>query len=137
MAEYKYRGMLRNGKTVRGTMNAKNRHDVIASLKKTKHVKILDQRDFIPLTERKDLDKGNINDYDTRSTKSTKNQKFNTIYNLDIGNLMSNKYKNEMNFKTISDDPRYDYIGKNNINANKKIHTSNLFLRLQNKTEIK
>ena len=42
-----------------------------------------------------------------------------------------------MNFKTISDDPRYDYIGKNNINANKKIHTSNLFLRLQNKTEIK
>ena len=104
---------------------------------KTKHVKILDQRDFIPLTERKDLDKGNINDYDTRSTKSTKNQKFNTIYNLDIGNLMSNKYKNEMNFKTISDDPRYDYIGKNNINANKKIHISNLFLRLQNKTEIK
>ena len=123
------KGNIKPDKYINKSRNPKNT--------KTKHVKILDQRDFIPLTERKDLDKGNINDYDTRSTKSTKNQKFNTIYNLDIGNLMSNKYKNEMNFKTISDDPRYDYIGKNNINANKKIHTSNLFLRLQNKTEIK
>ena len=29
MPEYKYRGMLRNGKILRGVMNAKNRHEVI------------------------------------------------------------------------------------------------------------
>jgi hypothetical protein len=33
MPEYKYRGMLRNGKIVRGIMVAKNRHSLIKSLK--------------------------------------------------------------------------------------------------------
>ena len=36
MQEYKYRGMLRNGKIVRGVMNAKSRHDVIVKLKNTR-----------------------------------------------------------------------------------------------------
>ena len=33
MPEYKYRGMLRNGKIVRGVMMAKNRHSLLKSLK--------------------------------------------------------------------------------------------------------
>ena len=36
MAEYKYRGMLRNGKLVRGIMQAKNRHEVMNKLKNTR-----------------------------------------------------------------------------------------------------
>ena len=36
MPEYKYRGMLRNGKILRGVMMAKNRHDVIVKLKQTR-----------------------------------------------------------------------------------------------------
>ena len=36
MPEYKYRGMLRNGKILRGVMTARNRHDVIVKLKKTR-----------------------------------------------------------------------------------------------------
>ena len=36
MAEYKYRGMLRNGKTVRGVMTAKSKHQVIVKLKTSK-----------------------------------------------------------------------------------------------------
>ncbi len=36
MPEYKYRGMLRNGKILRGVMMAKNRHEVIEKLKKTR-----------------------------------------------------------------------------------------------------
>lgn len=36
MPEYKYRGMLRNGKILRGIMTARNRHDVIVKLKKTR-----------------------------------------------------------------------------------------------------
>lgn len=36
MPEYKYRGMLRNGKILRGVMTARNRHDVIIKLKKTR-----------------------------------------------------------------------------------------------------
>ncbi len=36
MPEYKYRGMLRNGKILRGLMTARNRHDVIVRLKKTR-----------------------------------------------------------------------------------------------------
>lgn len=45
MPEYKYRGMLRNGKILRGVMMAKNRHEVIIKLKQTRvqpiRVKIL------------------------------------------------------------------------------------------------
>lgn len=33
MPEYKYRGMLRNGKIVRGIMTARNRHEIIKSIK--------------------------------------------------------------------------------------------------------
>jgi len=36
MPEYKYRGMLRNGKIIRGTVTARTRHDVIVRLKKTR-----------------------------------------------------------------------------------------------------
>ncbi|MBQ8043855.1 MAG: type II secretion system F family protein [Clostridia bacterium] len=36
MPDYKYRGMLRNGKILRGIMTARNRHDVIVKLKKTR-----------------------------------------------------------------------------------------------------
>lgn len=36
MPEYKYRGMLRNGKILRGVMMAKNRHEVITKLKQTR-----------------------------------------------------------------------------------------------------
>lgn len=36
MPEYKYRGMLRNGKILRGVMMAKNRHEVIIKLKQTR-----------------------------------------------------------------------------------------------------
>ena len=36
MPEYKYRGMLRNGRILRGTMMAKNRHEVIVKLKQTR-----------------------------------------------------------------------------------------------------
>ena len=36
MPEYKYRGMLRNGKILRGVMNAKNRHEVIVKLKNSR-----------------------------------------------------------------------------------------------------
>lgn len=36
MPEYKYRGMLRNGKILRGVMMAKNRHEVIEKLKQTR-----------------------------------------------------------------------------------------------------
>jgi len=36
MPEYKYRGMLRNGKILRGIMLAKNRHEVILKLKQTR-----------------------------------------------------------------------------------------------------
>lgn len=36
MPEYKYRGMLRNGKIIRGTTTAKNRHDIIVKLKSNK-----------------------------------------------------------------------------------------------------
>lgn len=36
MPEYKYRGMLRNGKILRGVMTAKNRHEVIVRLKNTR-----------------------------------------------------------------------------------------------------
>lgn len=36
MPEYKYRGMLRNGKILRGIMTARNKHDVIVKLKKTR-----------------------------------------------------------------------------------------------------
>ena len=36
MPEYKYRGMLRNGKILRGIMNAKNRHEVIVKLKNSR-----------------------------------------------------------------------------------------------------
>jgi len=36
MPEYKYRGMLRNGKILRGIMVAKNRHEVIVQLKNTR-----------------------------------------------------------------------------------------------------
>lgn len=36
MHEYKYRGMLRNGKILRGIMPAKNRHEVILKLKQTR-----------------------------------------------------------------------------------------------------
>lgn len=36
MPEYKYRGMLRNGRILRGVMMAKNRHEVIEKLKQTR-----------------------------------------------------------------------------------------------------
>lgn len=36
MPEYKYRGMLRNGKILRGVMMAKSRHEVITKLKQTR-----------------------------------------------------------------------------------------------------
>lgn len=36
MAEYKYRGMLRNGKILRGIMPARNRHEVIVKLKQSR-----------------------------------------------------------------------------------------------------
>ena len=36
MPEYKYRGMLRNGKIVRGIMSAKTRHDIIDNMKKSR-----------------------------------------------------------------------------------------------------
>ena len=36
MPEFKYGGMLRNGKILRGVMTARNRHDVIVKLKKTR-----------------------------------------------------------------------------------------------------
>lgn len=36
MPEYKYRGMLRNGKIVRGIMPAKNRHELIKSIKESR-----------------------------------------------------------------------------------------------------
>ncbi len=36
MPEFKYRGMLRNGKILRGIMTARNRHEVIVRLKKTR-----------------------------------------------------------------------------------------------------
>lgn len=36
MPEYKYRGMLRNGKILRGVMTAKNRHEVIVKLKNSR-----------------------------------------------------------------------------------------------------
>ena len=36
MPEYKYRGMLRNGKILRGVMTARNRHEVIVKLKNTR-----------------------------------------------------------------------------------------------------
>ena len=36
MADYKYRGMLRNGKLVRGVMPAKNSHEVMNNLKRTR-----------------------------------------------------------------------------------------------------
>lgn len=36
MPEYKYRGMIRNGKIIRGIMVAKNRHEVILKLKNTR-----------------------------------------------------------------------------------------------------
>lgn len=36
MPEFKYRGMLRNGKIMRGVVTAKSRHDVIVKLKKTR-----------------------------------------------------------------------------------------------------
>ena len=36
MPEYKYRGMLRNGKILRGIMTARNRHDVIVKLKQSR-----------------------------------------------------------------------------------------------------
>lgn len=36
MADYKYRGMLRNGKIVRGVLTAKSKHQVIAKLKTSK-----------------------------------------------------------------------------------------------------
>ena len=36
MPEYKYRGMLRNGKILRGVMTARTRHDVIVKLKETR-----------------------------------------------------------------------------------------------------
>ena len=36
MPEYKYRGMLRNGKIVRGIQSAKNRHEMMKNLKNSR-----------------------------------------------------------------------------------------------------
>ena len=36
MPEYKYRGMLRNGKILRGFVTARNRHEVIMRLKNSR-----------------------------------------------------------------------------------------------------
>ena len=93
--------------------------------------------DFVPLTERTE-DRSHIQFVDTGSTKINTRQKLNNIYNFDASSLMSNsyvdKYKKELKFKTISDDPKYVYIETNNRNKNKKVHKSNLFINLKHKS---
>lgn len=59
MPEYKYRGMLRNGKILRGIMTAKNRHDVIVRLKKTRvqPIKVKQLKQQLVSESKKKIDK--------------------------------------------------------------------------------
>lgn len=59
MPEYKYRGMLRNGKILRGIMTARNRHDVLIKLKNSRvqPIKIKTLKNKVVSESKKKLDK--------------------------------------------------------------------------------
>ena len=59
MPEYKYRGMLRNGKILRGIMTARNRHDVIMKLKNSRvqPIKVKSTKNQLVSESKKKVDK--------------------------------------------------------------------------------
>ena len=97
--------------------------------------KISFHEDFIPLTERTN-DRSHIQYIDTKSNKTTKKlQYLKTICDFDISSVKTNtntvKYNRELRFKTLSDDPKYEYLESKRIVKNSKIHKSNLFVNIK------
>ena len=94
------------------------------------------KEDFIPLTERTN-DRSHVQYIDTQSNISTERQKINTIYNFDLNSIMTNsnydRYKKEIKFKTMSDNPKYAYVELMETNKKKKSHKGNLFVNVNNK----
>jgi hypothetical protein len=97
--------------------------------------------DFVPMTERSNYRSHVQYIDDTCSTKYTKKQGFSTIFNYEINSLnpvsYAEKYKKEMKFKTLSDDPKYSYVESNKMNKSQKTHKSNFFGNLKQKSKYK
>ena len=97
--------------------------------------------DFVPMTERSNYRSHVQYIDDTCSTKYTKKQAFSTIFNYEINSLnpisYAEKYKKEMKFKTLSDDPKYSYVESNKMNKSQKTHKSNFFGNLKQKSKYK
>ena len=94
---------------------------------------------FFPLTERTTA-RSHVQYIDTQSNETTKKQNIGTIYNNEINSIMTfsdyDKFKKELKFKTMSDDPKYGYVDLI-TNSSKKSHKSELFVNIKKKKDYK
>lgn len=75
MPEYKYRGMLRNGKLLRGKMNGKSRHEVLVKLKESRiqPIKVKSQRTQLVSESKKRVDLKRLQKIEQDVKKQTAN----------------------------------------------------------------
>ena len=94
---------------------------------------------FFPLSERTTA-RSHVQYIDTQSNETTKKQNIG-IYNNEINSIMTfpdyDRFKKELKFKTMSDDPKYGYVDLMEIKTSKKSHKSKLFVNIKKNKEYK